>query len=145
MPTPITSRDDWRLQAVCRDHDPDMWFPNGVHGPNDPAKIICATCPVRTQCAELGLPEHFGIWGGLNEADRDLIRRGITPPRDEPGTPRNEQSRRRQELVRNHILRLGYDPEKPLPNGIGVRVEEDLQISHAQFQSARRAILRSAA
>jgi WhiB family redox-sensing transcriptional regulator len=39
------------------------------------AKAICRQCPVRDQCLEYGLGEHFGIWGGTSGRERQRIRR----------------------------------------------------------------------
>ena len=34
------------------------------------AKVLCATCPMRHDCLELGLAERFGVWGGLTVEER---------------------------------------------------------------------------
>ena len=76
-----TTLEAWQEQAVCRDLDPELFFhPDGERGPSRrnriaTAKAICATCPVRQQCAEYALAarEPYGIWGGLSEDDRELI------------------------------------------------------------------------
>ena len=38
----------------------------------DPAKEICALCPVRTSCLEhaLAVRERDGVWGGATERER---------------------------------------------------------------------------
>ena len=44
------------------------------------AKVFCAACPVRAQCAEhaLALPEPYGVWGGMGEMERlALLRRTV--------------------------------------------------------------------
>jgi hypothetical protein len=39
-------------------------------------KSICSQCSHQTECAEWGIQkEDFGVWGGLSELDRRLIRR----------------------------------------------------------------------
>ena len=66
---------------ACATVGGDFWFPE-----NDPAnrntievaiaKSICRRCPNQEECAEWGIQnENFGIWGGLNEGQRRLIRR----------------------------------------------------------------------
>lgn len=42
------------------------------HAREQAAKQICSECSVRQECLAyaLGVPEPFGIWGGLNEAER---------------------------------------------------------------------------
>jgi WhiB family transcriptional regulator, redox-sensing transcriptional regulator len=41
---------DWRLRAVCRDEDPELFFPIGTTGPAiwqiELAKEVCRRCPV---------------------------------------------------------------------------------------------------
>jgi len=70
---------DWRHDAVCRDEDPELFFPLGESGPNLPqierAKAVCAVCPVRTRCLDeaLGTGED-GIWGGTTAEERRRIR-----------------------------------------------------------------------
>lgn len=51
--------------------DPDLWFSEGNHRIQD-AKTRCLTCPVRDLCLQLALgnDERFGIWGGLDAAER---------------------------------------------------------------------------
>ena len=40
------------------------------------AKAVCAACPVQTQCLEhaIAADERYGIWGGLNQDERRLLR-----------------------------------------------------------------------
>lgn len=40
------------------------------------AKSVCASCPVRNECLEhaISLDERYGIWGGLNQEERRLLR-----------------------------------------------------------------------
>lgn len=49
--------------------DPDMFFSEDAAGIRQ-AKMICATCPVLSQCFEYGQSEEFGIFGGLTPAER---------------------------------------------------------------------------
>ncbi|MFC7979549.1 WhiB family transcriptional regulator [Streptomyces cinereoruber] len=44
--------------------DPAVWF-SGRAEDVDAAKEACGYCPVRVECAELGVDEEFGIWGGM--------------------------------------------------------------------------------
>ena len=41
---------DWRHEAVCRDEDPELFFPVGNSGPAltqiAKAKLVCNRCPV---------------------------------------------------------------------------------------------------
>lgn len=61
----------WHAQAVCRQQgvNPAWFFPQ-VGDPGTRAKMICAQCTVRDQCAAAGAREPIGIWGGLTGRDR---------------------------------------------------------------------------
>jgi WhiB family redox-sensing transcriptional regulator len=75
---PVTSAGPWTRDANCRGKDPDLFFPTRGER-TQPAKDICASCPVRLQCLEYALAnqEGFGVWGGLSAKQRQriLIRR----------------------------------------------------------------------
>ncbi|WP_329157176.1 WhiB family transcriptional regulator [Streptomyces sp. NBC_01717] len=73
--------ENWRMQAACRDEDPDLFFPIGSTGPalvqTEDAKAVCRECPVREPCLEWAM-EHgqdSGVWGGLGEAERRALKR----------------------------------------------------------------------
>ena len=40
------------------------------------AKAVCASCPVRVECLEhaIAVDERYGIWGGLTQDERRLLR-----------------------------------------------------------------------
>lgn len=63
--------------AACRGTDPNLWFPPRT-GTVDvaKAKTICAGCPARSPCLEYALEhrEKQGVWGGLSEKQRRLLR-----------------------------------------------------------------------
>ena len=66
----------WRDYAACVGMDPDIFFvPRG--GTNEPARRVCARCPVRADCLEFALAnnEYLGVWGGSSEQDRRRIKR----------------------------------------------------------------------
>ena len=46
---------DWRHRAICRDEDPELFFPVGTSGPAllqiAEAKTVCRRCPVVTESA----------------------------------------------------------------------------------------------
>jgi WhiB family redox-sensing transcriptional regulator len=71
----------WRDQALCRDTDPDLFFPVGTTGMAllaiDQAKDVCGACEVRIECLDFALAtnQDSGIWGGLSEEERRVIRR----------------------------------------------------------------------
>ncbi|MBN9608608.1 MAG: WhiB family transcriptional regulator [Actinobacteria bacterium 69-20] len=72
---------DWRHRALCRDEDPELFFPIGNSGPAllqiEQAKAVCARCPVREQCLEFALAtgQDAGVWGGLSEDERRSLKR----------------------------------------------------------------------
>ena len=72
---------DWRDQALCRDEDPELFFPIGVAGSSlqqiERAKAVCQQCPVSRQCLTLALDsgQDVGIWGGLTAEERRTLRR----------------------------------------------------------------------
>jgi WhiB family redox-sensing transcriptional regulator len=70
---------DWRDQALCRDADPDLFFPVGTSGASllqvDQAKQLCRTCPVCGPCLRWALDNgDAGVWGGTTEDERRLHR-----------------------------------------------------------------------
>ena len=64
----------WMKDAVCRQTDPELWFPE-VGGSAAIAKQICQRCPVRSECLAFAL-EHreVGVWGGTSEGQRKQLR-----------------------------------------------------------------------
>ena len=72
---------DWRHAAVCRDEDPELFFPIGTTGPAmlqlEQAKIVCRGCSVAEECLSWALKtgQDFGVWGGMSEDERRAIKR----------------------------------------------------------------------
>src|ERR1700722_5022286 len=64
----------WWVDALCRQHTPDLWFPESEAGME--AVAICAECPVRTDCLSWAIEhnERYGIWGGVSARGRQRIR-----------------------------------------------------------------------
>jgi WhiB family transcriptional regulator, redox-sensing transcriptional regulator len=69
----------WRDAAVCRQADPELFFPIGSTGRAEAeisaAKAVCARCPVRRPCLTFALhtAQQFGIWGGCDETERRML------------------------------------------------------------------------
>ena len=66
----------WKKQANCLGIDPDLFYPErGVSSAT--AKKVCHGCVVKGECLEFALTngEKFGIWGGLSERERRILRR----------------------------------------------------------------------
>lgn len=72
---------DWRYEAACLTHDPELFFPIGDSGPAldqvEQAKVVCRTCPVMQECLAWALEtgQDFGVWGGMSESERLALRR----------------------------------------------------------------------
>ena len=69
-PAPF-ARPGWYLQAACRGHDTNLFFP----APGDPAhaaKALCGGCPVQVLCRAVAESDRSlqGIWGGTSARDR---------------------------------------------------------------------------
>jgi WhiB family redox-sensing transcriptional regulator len=72
---------DWRHNAVCREEDPELFFPIGNTGPSllqiEEAKAVCRRCPVMDQCLQWAFEsgQDHGVWGGLSEDERRAMKR----------------------------------------------------------------------
>ncbi|MQA09196.1 MAG: WhiB family transcriptional regulator [Pseudonocardiaceae bacterium] len=69
------SQSDWRVRAACRDEDPEELFVRGAE--QRKAKVVCVSCPVRTECLAEALDNRieFGVWGGMTERERRAVLR----------------------------------------------------------------------
>lgn len=71
--TPDPTRADtvWMTHGLCRELDPQVFFPSTGTGVVQ-AQRICKRCPVSSECLEYALTyaiEH-GVWGGVSERGR---------------------------------------------------------------------------
>lgn len=69
--------DSWREDALCRQIDcGDIFFVDKGES-TQPAKAICALCPVTAECLAYALErdERFGVWGGFSERERRQLTR----------------------------------------------------------------------
>ncbi|GLZ33011.1 transcriptional regulator WhiB [Lentzea sp. NBRC 105346] len=66
---------DWRINASCRDEEPDQLFVRGAE--QRKAKLVCLGCPVRMECLAEALDNRieFGVWGGMTERERRALLR----------------------------------------------------------------------
>lgn len=73
----------WQRQAKCKGPSAEAFFPPVRMETKDEreyrehrAKKICASCMVIDACLDHALEnrENHGIWGGLNESERRLLR-----------------------------------------------------------------------
>ncbi|WP_371634449.1 WhiB family transcriptional regulator [Streptomyces sp. NBC_01259] len=71
---------DWQQHGVCRDEDPDLFFPEGndseARQAIEKAKEVCARCPVAEECLSWALStgQKLGVWGGATESQRRRTR-----------------------------------------------------------------------
>ena len=87
---PLDSKWHWQELGLCRGADPLLFF----HTQNERgssrsrrdqlAKRVCASCPVRLECADYAIRarEPNGVWGGLSEEDREGIFRQMDRSRN---------------------------------------------------------------
>ncbi|MFY4721463.1 WhiB family transcriptional regulator [Streptomyces sp. LaBMicrA B280] len=74
---------NWRGSGACREEDPELFFPVGNTGPAllqiEEAKSVCRRCPVMERCLQWALEtgEAHGVWGGLTDAERRLMKRCV--------------------------------------------------------------------
>ncbi|MGH7192129.1 MAG: WhiB family transcriptional regulator [Candidatus Saccharimonadales bacterium] len=75
---PLAAPGSWVRQALCATADPGIFF-LAHDDPAVKAKEICRRCPVTTDCLQHALDGHeqYGIWGGLNPAERANLRRKL--------------------------------------------------------------------
>lgn len=72
---------DWRHNAVCREEDPDLFFPIGITDPVllqiEEAKSVCRRCPVMEACLQwaLATAQDHGVWGATDPAERRRMKR----------------------------------------------------------------------
>lgn len=55
--------------------NPDLFYSDILLDTKE-AKKMCKQCPYISECAEAGLDEDFGVWGGLSVYERTRLRRG---------------------------------------------------------------------
>ena len=78
---PVSAQWDWQHEGLCRTRSPELFFhPDGERGAvkrarEERATALCHECPVKAQCRAhaLGVPEPYGVWGGLTEEEREQI------------------------------------------------------------------------
>ena len=72
---------DWRHRALCRDEDPELFFPIGTTGPAATqvaeAKTVCRRCAVVEDCLDWALEtgQDAGVWGATDEDERRMLKR----------------------------------------------------------------------
>ena len=69
--------DAWNGNMLAVRRVVELFYADPVDDPEatEMALEICGRCVVRSECAELYLDERYGIWGGMTEGERALLRR----------------------------------------------------------------------
>lgn len=75
---------EWAVEGACRGRGDNLMYPASRPGTAqhrrdaEPARKVCQACLVRAECLEyaLAVGEDFGIWGGLDEAERRRLAGG---------------------------------------------------------------------
>jgi hypothetical protein len=74
----------WLANAACRGMNTWVWFYKkpGRDGAHERlvkarAKGVCSQCPVRWRCLAEYIEEPFGVFGGYDEDEREVIRNGL--------------------------------------------------------------------
>jgi WhiB family transcriptional regulator, redox-sensing transcriptional regulator len=73
--TTDTAAREWTAKALCHSGDPDRLFQRGAA--QNLAKMLCRSCPVRTECLADALDHRveYGVWGGMTERERRALLR----------------------------------------------------------------------
>ncbi len=85
---------EWWSLAACQSVNPDLFFPMSATNPAraemSAAKAVCARCPVQTECLQYALAagQVQGIWGGMSEEERRLLRQRRAKARARAGRQR---------------------------------------------------------
>src|SRR5687767_12719154 len=71
--TNMTWNEDWASAAQCKQARPDELFVRGAA--QNRAKLMCAGCPVKTECLAEALDNEieWGVWGGMTERERRAV------------------------------------------------------------------------
>lgn len=98
----------WLSRAICRPDDFPLFFADGGVFYNRPgprtaekwaqAKEICAMCPVISECRRDTLGEEYGVFGGLDQYERAVVRKNLTRTMDK--WPESRRMTWAREIVR---------------------------------------------
>jgi len=94
MTTAVDNLAEWWLLAACQSVDPDLFFPMSATNPARSelaaAKAVCAGCRVQSECLQYALAagQVQGIWGGMSEEERRLLRQRKAKARARAGRQR---------------------------------------------------------
>jgi len=127
LAAPVRFAARWRELAACRGADLELFFP-GRGESAEPARQVCARCPVRQPCLDYAISNAiiYGIWGGLAERERRALRtsylRAVRRERDRAVAAANAAGYRAAAMGRSfglsrtsvtRIVRTGNDAGRP--------------------------------
>lgn len=107
---------DWRHRAICRDEDPELFFPVTETGPGAlhvaEAKTVCRRCPVVSECLAWALDsgQEYGVWGGMTESERRLLLRPLAERRARQSAPQRH-ARAAEQVTPGRAYRYGTCPD----------------------------------
>ena len=113
----------WRRNALCRDTDPELFFPVGTTGQAllqiSRAKDVCCECPVKVKCLDFAMEtnQDTGIWGGTSEEERRQMRREAAARARAARLAANNMQPRNSVVgntISNHLNRESADVFSPL-------------------------------
>ena len=78
LPQPVPRPGDWAQHRLCKGMDTAIFYPTRGE-PTEPAKAICANCPVKAECLDYALTtfQEHGVWGGMSERERRARRMAL--------------------------------------------------------------------
>lgn len=126
MTTPDGS---WRLEALCRTMDLDLFFPDSYDGIPPKARDACHACPVKRECLEVALrlgPMTSGIWAGTTQARRARIVK-----------ERRSDRARELEAEWHKSPRPAHRDPKPAPEETPIELEQILELCAGVAPRAR--------
>jgi WhiB family transcriptional regulator, redox-sensing transcriptional regulator len=101
MTVAVDNLAEWWSLAACQSVDPDLFFPMSATKPARSelaaAKAVCAGCPVQSECLQYALAAGpvQGVWGGMTEEERRLLRQRRAKARVRAGRQRTAYLRGR--------------------------------------------------
>jgi hypothetical protein len=102
-------RPAWHAHAACNGHGTATWFPEQGES-LDPARTICASCPVAIECASAGIDEPFGVWAGTSAKQRTTARRAAGR---RPAGERRSPARRALPCIACELCGAEFQPPTP--------------------------------
>ncbi|OZF33355.1 hypothetical protein CH296_11050 [Rhodococcus sp. 14-2496-1d] len=133
---------DWRVSAVCRTVDPELFFPPGESSTAiQKAQAICRTCPVIVECArevlDMARSGVHGVWAGqyfgTTTQGRDTAHERLAAVADSSTTPRRKGDAERDLRLAQIERMISWGWTTP-------EMAEELKVSKRQIERDRALI-----